>query len=145
MKRTLWILQDLLAMDSFIIVDMYIFIVIAFLWTPLIKDQILRYVVYKPYLLLLLSSWYMSSGCHTHILYKTVVVGWDGFNVFNAVIEFCWVAIPIRISTVEAFPERCWLRNYYWLHANCVCGIGSMTDFLHMLAMLSDAKMRFGL
>ena len=41
-------------MDSFIIVDMYIFIVIAFLWTPLIKDQILRYVVYKPYLLLLL-------------------------------------------------------------------------------------------
>ena len=41
-------------MDSFIIVDMYIFIVIAFLWTALIKDQILRYVVYKPYLLLLL-------------------------------------------------------------------------------------------
>ena len=41
-------------MDSFNIVDMYIFIVIAFLWTPLIKDQILRYVVYKPYLLLLL-------------------------------------------------------------------------------------------
>ena len=41
-------------MDSFVIVDMYIFIVIAFLWTPLIKDQILRYVVYKPYLLLLL-------------------------------------------------------------------------------------------
>ena len=41
-------------MDSFIIVDMYIFIVIAFLWTPLMKDQILRYVVYKPYLLLLL-------------------------------------------------------------------------------------------
>ena len=41
-------------MDSFIIVDMYIFIVIAFLWTPLIEDQILRYVVYKPYLLLLL-------------------------------------------------------------------------------------------
>ena len=41
-------------MDSFIIVDMYIFIVIAFLWTPLIKDQIIRYVVYKPYLLLLI-------------------------------------------------------------------------------------------
>ena len=27
----------------------------------------------------------------------------------------------------------------------CVCGIGSMTDFLHMFAMLSDAKMRSGL
>ena len=33
---------------------MYIFIVIVFLWTPLIENQILRYVVYKPYLLLLL-------------------------------------------------------------------------------------------
>ena len=41
-------------MDTFVIVDMYIFIVIAFLWTPLINNQILRYVVYKPYLLLLL-------------------------------------------------------------------------------------------
>ena len=46
-------------MDSFIIVDMYIFIVIAFLWTPLIKDQILRNVVYKPYLLLLLVMSYV--------------------------------------------------------------------------------------
>ena len=26
-----------------------------------------------------------------------------------------------------------------------MCGIGSMTDFLHMFAMLSDAKMRSGL
>ena len=41
-------------MDTFITVDMYIFIVMAFLWTPLIKNQILRYVVYKPHLLLLL-------------------------------------------------------------------------------------------
>ena len=41
-------------MDTFITVDMYIFIVIAFLWTPLIKNQILRYVLYKPHLLLLL-------------------------------------------------------------------------------------------
>ena len=39
---------------TFITVDMYIFIVMAFLWTPLIKNQILRYVVYKPHLLLLL-------------------------------------------------------------------------------------------
>ena len=38
----------------FVIVDMYIFIVIVFLWTPLIENQILRYVVYKPHLLLLL-------------------------------------------------------------------------------------------
>ena len=60
----------------------------------------------------------MSSGSHRHIIYKTVVVGWDGLNVFNAVIEFYWVAIPIRLSKVEASPERCWLRNYYWLHAN---------------------------
>ena len=60
----------------------------------------------------------MSSGSHTYILYKTVVVGWDGFNVFNAVVEFCWVAIPIRLPKVEASTERCWLRNYYWLHAN---------------------------
>ena len=92
----------------------------------------------------------MSSGSHTYILCKTVVVGWDGFKVFNAVIEFCLVAIPIRLSKVEASPERCWLRNYYWLHANtdgavCVCGTGSMTDFLHMFAMLSGAKMRSGL
>ena len=41
-------------MDTFVAVDMYIFIVVAFLWTPLIKNQILRYVVYKPHLLLLL-------------------------------------------------------------------------------------------
>ena len=41
-------------MDTFITVDMCIFIVMAFLWTPLIKNQILRYVVYKPHLLLLL-------------------------------------------------------------------------------------------
>ena len=53
-------------------------------------------------------------------------------------------SIPIRFSKVEASPERCWLSNYYWLHANtdgvvlCVGGIGSMTDFLHMFAMLSD-------
>ena len=40
-------------MDTFVIFDVYIFIIIAFLWTPLIKNQILRYVVYKPYLLLL--------------------------------------------------------------------------------------------
>ena len=39
-------------MDNFVIVNEYIFIVIAILWTPLIKNQILRYVVYKPYLLL---------------------------------------------------------------------------------------------
>ena len=45
-------------MDTFVIVDMYIFIVIAFLRTPLIKNQILRYVVYKPYLLLLLLIFY---------------------------------------------------------------------------------------
>ena len=93
----------------------------------------------------------MSSGCHKHILYKTVVVGWDRFDVFNAVIEVCRVAIPIRLSKVEASPVRCWLRYYYWLHANtdvtvlCMCGIGSITDFLHMFAMLSDAKMRSGL
>ena len=54
LKRTLEILQDLLVMDTFITVDMYIFIVMAFLGTPLIKNQILRYVVYKPHLLLLL-------------------------------------------------------------------------------------------
>ena len=41
-------------MDTFITVDMCIFIVMAFLWTPLIKNQILRYVVYKPHSLLLL-------------------------------------------------------------------------------------------
>ena len=28
----------------------FIFIVIIFLWTPLIKNQILRYVVYQPHL-----------------------------------------------------------------------------------------------
>ena len=27
----------------------------------------------------------------------------------------------------------------------CVCGIGSMTDFSHMLGMLDDAKMMYGL
>ena len=51
----LGILQDLLVMDTFITVDMYVFIVMAFLGTPLIKNQILRYVVYEPNLLLLLS------------------------------------------------------------------------------------------
>ena len=45
---------NIIVMDTFITVDMYIFIVMAFLWTPLIKNQILRYVVYKPHLLLLL-------------------------------------------------------------------------------------------
>ena len=40
-------------MDTFITVDMYIFIIMAFLWIPLIKNQIIRYVVYKPNLLLL--------------------------------------------------------------------------------------------
>ena len=53
-------------MDSFIIVDMYIFIVIAFLWTPLIKDRILRYVVYKPYLLLLLR--FVNIDTQNHVL-----------------------------------------------------------------------------
>ena len=38
------------------------FIVIAFLWTPLIKNQILRYVVYKPHLLLLLLLLLLLSG-----------------------------------------------------------------------------------
>ena len=76
---------------------------------------------------------------HAHFLQN--VCSWMGW-----VIEFCRVAIPIRLSKVEASPEMCWLRNYYWLHANtngamlCVCGIGSMTDILHMFAMLSDAK-----
>ena len=59
MKITLEILQDLLVMDTFITVDMYIFIVMVFLWTPLIKNQILRYVVYKPHLLLLLLLYQM--------------------------------------------------------------------------------------
>ena len=54
-------------MDSFIIVDMYIFIVIAFLWTPLIKDHILRYVVYKPYLL-----YYY----YYFLLYELYLKGW---------------------------------------------------------------------
>ena len=38
---------------------MYIFIVIVFLWTPLIEIQILRYVLYKPHLLLLLLLYYV--------------------------------------------------------------------------------------
>ena len=45
---------NIIVMDTLITVDMYIFIVMAFLWTPLIKNQILRYVVYKPHLFLLL-------------------------------------------------------------------------------------------
>ena len=52
----------------------------------------------------------------------------------------------------DIYLTICWLRNYYWLHTNtdwaggcCVCGIGSMTNFLHMFAMLSDEKMRSGL
>ena len=42
----------------FVIVNMYIFIVIVFLSAPLIEDQILRYVVYKPHLLLLILKHY---------------------------------------------------------------------------------------
>ena len=53
-KYHLGILQDLPVMDTFVIVDMYIFIVMSFMWTPLIKNQILRYMVYKPHILILL-------------------------------------------------------------------------------------------
>ena len=76
----------------------------------------------------------MSSGSHTHILYKTVVVGWDGFNVFNVVIEFCLVAITIRLK-FEASPERCWLRNYYWLHANTYGSVLCVWDRVHDLLL----------
>ena len=34
------------------------------------------------------SSWYVSSGCCTYTLYKTLVVDWNRFNVFNKHIEF---------------------------------------------------------
>ena len=58
--------------------------------------------------------------------------------------------MPIRLSKVEASPERCWLRNYYWFHANTdgvvLCVWDRVhADFLHMFAMLSDAMMRSGL
>ena len=33
------------------------------------------------------SFWYVSSGCHMHALYKTLVVGWNWFNVFNRLIK----------------------------------------------------------
>ena len=83
----------------------------------------------------------MSCGSHTHILYKTVVVGWNGFNVFNAVIEFCWVAILIRLSKVEASPKRCWLRNYYWLNDNIDGAVLSVWDRVHdwLLTHVCDA------
>ena len=42
-----WNLPRVTVMDSFVIVDMYIYIVIAFLCTHLIKNPILRYVVYN--------------------------------------------------------------------------------------------------
>ena len=83
----------------------------------------------------------MSFGCHTHILYKPVVFGWDGYNVFNVVIEFCWVAIPIPRSKVKASPERCWLRNYYWLHANTDGAVLCVWDRVHdrLLTHVCDA------
>ena len=52
-EKNTGILQDLPVKDTFITVDIYIFIVMAFLGTPLIKNQFLRYVVYKPHLSLL--------------------------------------------------------------------------------------------
>ena len=88
----------------------------------------------------------MSFGCHTHILYTTVVVGWDGINVFNAVIELCWVAITIRFSKVEASAERCWLRNYYWLHTNtdgavlCVWDISRTVEWLLQFSIMDKCN-----
>ena len=40
---------------------------------------------YQFYILLVYVFWML----HTYILSKTVVVGWDGFNFFNAGIGFC--------------------------------------------------------
>ena len=37
----------------------------------------------------------------------------------------------IRLSKVEASPERCWLRNYYWLHANTDRAVLCAWDRVH--------------
>ena len=58
---------------------------------PLSKGQHKHLLLYASYRLFHPSytSWYMSSRCHTCILYKILIVGWDGFNVFNRVVEMC--------------------------------------------------------
>ena len=77
-------------MDTFITVDMYIFIVMAFLWTPLIKNQILRYVVYKPHLLLLL------------LLYQKVYT-----NIFD---------VPHMVYVWNFYEKHVSLSYYYSIH-----------------------------
>ena len=54
LEKNTWNLKDPPVMGTFVMVDMYIFIIITFLSTPLIKNHILRCVVYKLHLLLLL-------------------------------------------------------------------------------------------
>ena len=54
--------------------------------------------------------------------------------------------IPIRLPKVEASTERCWLRDYYWLHANTDGAVLCVWDRVHdrLLTHVCDA-LRCGL
>ena len=60
----------------------------------------------------------MSSGYQTYALYETLVVNWDRLNVFNKLIEFCRVSIPVCFHKVETYSERYRLRYYDSVGAN---------------------------
>ena len=106
---------NIIAMDTFITVDMYIFIVMAFLWTPLIKNQILRYVVYKPHLLLLLLL-LVSGGGQKSVLSQRA---WSSGGYCHE-LGLAWTMLPM---TLELISITIWfIRNVtsppssYWLY-----------------------------
>ena len=88
------------------------------------------------------SSCYVSSGCHMCTLYETLVDGWNRFNFFNKLIEFCWVSIPVCYHKVETSSERYSLRYYDWVGTNTNRAILGMLYMVHdwLLTHIGDAS-----
>ena len=63
----------------------------------------------------------------TRILSKTVVVGWDAFNVFNKIIEWPFQSVFIMLKTSS---EKQWSLTQFG--RCCVCGIEFMTSCTYL-------------
>ena len=73
----------------------------------------------------------MSSGCYTYAFYKTRVVGWNQFNVFNKLIKSAFMKLNRRMKGIFSGT----------MTGRALTQTGGVGWF----AMLPDAKMRSGL
>ena len=85
-----------------------------------------------------------------YTLYETLMGWWNGFPVFNKLMEFCCVSIPVSFIKLKRRLKGIVCGTLTWWAVTqigrCwVCGIGPMIDFLHKFAMLPGAKVKSGL